>query len=301
MQRFLPGYEQQIIDGGLNVTAGAPKMVGHTTETRRGSLQALISSWDRNPGAGCPHFIIEGRRVVQLIPLDRAAYTLRNLDGGADTNRAGPAIQFEVVSDAANDWDDDTYESVGNLLADVKAAGHDFDLDNFTRFYGANEGIVLAVVGSPIRFSAHEYVWFNGWTDHAHCPENDHWDIGKKDGRRIHRIARARYGGGIALPPPPTITKDWFDMATEDDLRRVIRDEFSRNQEGSPAVQLNGSLWTVEDDGERITRRWIPGTAQLDMLRQIGVVRDSDPIDITPETEVAFVSLPAVPNPGNPF
>lgn len=297
MDLWLPGYEHQPVKGaGLNVGPGRPKFIGHTTETKRPSLDFLIGHWTKNWGSGLPHFGVEGRRVVQLLPLNVGAYTLENRPGGADTNRSGPAIQAEIVSYAADDWDDDTYESVGKLLADVVTAGVDIDLDSYTRFYGADEGIILAHIGSPIRFSAAEYEAFNGWSDHAHVPENAHWDIGRKDGRRIHSIAITHHGG-----PPAPPTKDWFDMASEDDLRRVIREENAANRGESP-VQLNNSIWTITTDEDgRYVRRWVTGPAELAMLQQTGEVRPGEPVNITPETEVAFVNLPAVPNPGNPF
>jgi hypothetical protein len=169
-------------------------------------------------------------------------------------------------------------------------------IDSFTRFYGADEGIILAAVGSPIRMTASQYDAFNGWTDHAHVPENAHWDIGRKNGQRIHSIAITRLGG-----PPAPPTGDWFDMASEADLRRIIREENAAAR-GEAPVQLNGSIWTITtNDAGNFVRRWVTGPAELAMLQQTGEVRPGDLVNITPETEVAFVNLPAVPNPLNPF
>lgn len=192
---ILPGYEQQIVVGaGLDVTPGRPKFVLHTTESGPGSLQGLISHWQGNWGSGLPHFIIEGTRCVQLLPINVGAYTLENKDGGTDTNRSGPAVQCEVVSFAANDWDDATYETVGKMLADVKKAGHDFDLGVHPPLLGTDAGFTIADYNSRQRMSADEYTNFNGWCAHQHVPENAHWDIGKKDGARIEAIARKYYG-----------------------------------------------------------------------------------------------------------
>lgn len=237
----LAGYEQVIIPGaGLSVGPGAKKFVAHTTETGPRSLAPLIEHWRRNWGAGLPHFVQEGRRVVQLLPLDVGAYTLENAPGGADTNRSGPAVQVEVVSYAAQDWDDDTYETFGKLIADVKRV-HDFDLGNHPRWYGANEGIVLASYNSPIRMTAAQYNAFNGWCAHQHVPENAHWDCGKKDTDRIERIARAHYAGSGVTPEPED------DLPyTEDQLRTIIRSELVANDsnahENNPVsnAQLHG-------------------------------------------------------------
>lgn len=223
---LLPGYEHQIVTGaGLSIGPGRPKFCAHTTETGRGSLQFLINHWFQNWGSGLPHFIIEGKRCVQLLPLTVGAYTLENKPGGADTNRSGPCVQVEVVSFAAEDWDDDTYETLARLLADVHRAGHVFDLTTPHRFYGANEGIVLASYASPIRLSGAEWDAFNSWTDHAHAPENAHWDIGKKDGGRISRRANEiRFG---TTPPAPTedgimITEQQFTKAMQELGDRIV-------------------------------------------------------------------------------
>lgn len=226
---WVPGVEHQPIAGaGLSVSAGRPKVVLHTTETDPGSIDFLINHWRTNWGSGLPHFIVEGSRIVQLLALNVGAYTLENAPGGADTNRSGPAVQAEVVSRAANDWDDATYEAVGKMLGLVKKAGHDFDLGTYPRFYGANEGIVLASYSSPIRMTAQQYIDFNGWTDHAHCPENAHWDIGKKDGKRIEAIARRWAGAPANQPntPPPAPEEDI--MATKAELEQVVAAQADR-------------------------------------------------------------------------
>lgn len=232
MTDLLDGYEHQIVPGaGLSVSAGRPKVVLHTTETGRGSIDPLIAHWRGNWGAGLPHFIVEGARVVQLLPLSVGAYTLENAPGGADTNRSGPAVQAEVISFSASDWDDETYTTVGNLLADVKRAGHDFDLGAHPRWYGANEGVVLAAYNSPVRMSAQEYVDFNGWCAHQHVPENAHWDCGAKDTARIERIARARLVphtfATVPFSPAPPIAPP-----SEEEPMTVIL----MREDGDPAV-----------------------------------------------------------------
>jgi len=213
---WLPGYERADMGGaGLNVGPGAPKVVLHTTETPQGTANQLINHWRANWGAGLPHFIIDGARVVQLLPLTVGAYTLENAPGGADTNRSGPAIQAEICGYADKDWDDATYTAVGNLLGDIKRAGHDFDLGNHPKWYGANEGIVLASYRSPVRMTAAQYDAFNGWCAHQHVPENAHWDCGRKDTDRLERIARARYGGAPApTQPTPTPEPEEIDVPT---------------------------------------------------------------------------------------
>jgi hypothetical protein len=223
MDLWLPGYEHQPVHGaGLSVGPGKPKVGSHTTETGPGSLQTLINHWHNHWGSGLPHFAHEGRRIVQLLPLNVGAYTAQNRPGGADINRSGPMIQIETVARAADGWDEDTYETFGRWLADLKTAGHDFDIGQHPRFYGANEGIVLARESSPIRFTAQQFDAFNGWLGHQHFPENDHWDPGGIDAIRIERIARARLaqttnpGGDEPLTP-----EDRKFIADEQEKTRV--------------------------------------------------------------------------------
>lgn len=180
------------INAGLDIRDGeGDKFTLHTTETGATLAIAnmLISSWTYEPGRGLPHFLVGPNLLWQFLPLNVGGYTLENSPGGADTNRSGPNIQAEIMSFAAEDWDDATYETVGYMLAATKKAGHDFDIEKYPRFWGANEGIILARYDSPLRMGAQEFIDYNGWTDHNHTPENAHWDIGKKNGKRIHDIA----------------------------------------------------------------------------------------------------------------
>ena len=102
------------------------------------------------------------------------------------------------------------------------------------------------------------------------------------------------------------------DMITANDIEAAVRKvldgtvaewerETRRQLRGRPVVQLNGSLWMVMDDDGVLRRRWISGTAELSMLRQIGEVSSAAEINITPDTEVAFHSMPRVEAYGGPF
>src|SRR4029077_20461980 len=50
-------------------------------------------------------------------------------------------------------------------------------------------------------------------------------------------IAASLPGGGAPIPPEPP--KDWFDMATEEDLRRIVREEID-------AANIAGDVWGFE-------------------------------------------------------
>jgi len=194
---LLPGYEHDLEQGaGLSVTAGNPHVVIHTTESPRGSYNAIRNLWrgSGNWNKGLPHFLADGSRYVQLLPLNVGAYTLENKAGGADTNRSGPVIQVEICGYANDDFNDQEYEALAKWLADLVKAGIPLDLSQHPRFYGANEGIVLARYDAPQRFSASAYENFNGFLGHQHCLENAHWDPGYLDADRVERLARAFLG-----------------------------------------------------------------------------------------------------------
>lgn len=195
---LLPGYEHDLEAGaGLSPGPGHPKVVIHTTESPRGSWAGVRNLWRGSSswGRGLPHFLADGSRYVQLLPLNVAAYTLENKAGGADTNRSGPAIQVEICGYAADGLNDAELEALGKWLADLVAAGVGIDLGQHPRFYGPSDGIVLATYDAPQRLSAAAYQAFGGFLGHQHVPENAHWDPGRLDADRVERIARAHLKG----------------------------------------------------------------------------------------------------------
>lgn len=194
---LLPGYEHDLEQGaGLSVTAGNPHVVIHTTESPRGSYNAIRNLWrgSGNWNKGLPHFLADGSRYVQLLPLNVGAYTLENKSGGADTNRSGPVIQVEICGYANDDFNDVEMNALAKWLADLVKAGIPLDLSQHPHFYGPNEGIVLARPDAPQRVSAAAFQSFNGFMGHQHAPENAHWDPGRLDADRVERIARGYLG-----------------------------------------------------------------------------------------------------------
>lgn len=194
---LLPGYEHDLEAGaGLSVTPGNPHVVIHTTESPRGSFNSIRNLWrgSGNWGKGLPHFLADGARYVQLLPLNVGAYTLENRSGGADTNRSGPVIQVEICGYANDDFNDVEIDALAKWLADLVRAGIPLDLSQHPYFFGANEGIVLASYNAPQRLSGAAYEAFNGFLGHQHAPENAHWDPGRLDADRVERIARAYLG-----------------------------------------------------------------------------------------------------------
>lgn len=246
MDLWLKGYEHQPVNAGLNVTAGRPKAVLHTTETGPGSLDALVRHWRANPGAGLPHFVADGDRWVQLLPLDVAAYTARNDPSGFDINRSGPAIQVEIVG-YADRLDGRDEERIARWLADLVLAGLPINVAQHPRFYGAGEGITLAVQSSPVRELLGPWDAFNGWCGHQHLQENDHWDPGHIDADRIERLALQYLAGGAGPNQ-----EDWL-MADSPQFKyiaaalKVIQDHQAEFEQTTRAL--------ADEDAEHIKAR----------------------------------------------
>jgi hypothetical protein len=262
---WLPGYEHQPEHGaGLNVTDGAPKVVIHTTESGPGSLQRVRDSWrgPANWGKGLPHFIAEGDRYVQLLPLNVGAYTLENKGGGADTNRCGPAIQVEIVGYARNAFTDVEYSALGRWLADLVKAGVPLNLSQHPRFYGEGAGWILASYTARQRLTAQQYHGFNGFMGHQHCPENAHWDPGSLDGDRVERIALAHLTGGAPTNKEtlmangvklPEITGNDVWMTTTDGVGRLRRIKLNYPDGTSAAMEAGDIAGIIELRGGAAT------------------------------------------------
>lgn len=244
---WLPGYETDPEPGaGHNPLPGRRKVILHTTETPRGSWGAVRDLWrgPANWARGLPHFLADGDRYVQLLPLDTCAYTSK---GGPDSaNKTGTPIQVEIVGYAADGLDDDEYEALGQWIADLVRAGVDLDLDHCPRFYGDREGVVLAVETSPVRqIITNDYggfAAFNGVCGHQHLRGNDHWDPGHLDIHRVCDIARRHLSGpGMNHSAQQ---EDELTMATLDQVRGIVRDEIE-----SALRRGVGRSFTAERDG----------------------------------------------------
>lgn len=140
-----------------------------------------------------PHWVFDPRfgldEAIQLLPYTVTGKALRNLPGGVETNRreadraAGvDIVQVELVGYAAN------------------VAGYD---DAWYRNLRAFLSTLCVVLGVPYRFPkrfGQDYAdarrvrltndeWLDpdlaGILGHCHVPENDHWDPGPLDLRRL--------------------------------------------------------------------------------------------------------------------
>jgi hypothetical protein len=171
---------QQLEDAGP-FTGGGHKFLVHTTE---GST--LESAFDTvKAKRSSPHFILEvkdgRRRLVQCIPIDRAARGLEHPGGTPETNHAN-CIQVEVVGFTefkkakqlghlelwVPNWSQDVYKFLHLLMV--------WTHDHFAVPMRADHPFI----GQPgyARLSGQAFVDAVGLVGHCHVANNDHTDPG---------------------------------------------------------------------------------------------------------------------------
>jgi hypothetical protein len=208
---WLPGYQRVVIPGALGQThlARVTKVCWHTTEG--GSVEGAVAAYTarRVP----PHVTVDPARgrLVQHVPLDKAAYALHAVD------QTG-VIQIEVVGWAreARSWSPERLRWLGEqVLAPIFAAcpGIDRHLTMATRDEQTNTSPPLASPNSPIRLARSAWDRFSGCLGHQHAPPpNHHWDPGALDLAAISAAARAVL---TPAPPPPPPAPDSEDTGME--------------------------------------------------------------------------------------
>lgn len=195
---WLPGAQRVVIPGAMGQThlAQVRKLCWHTTEG--GSIEGAVSVYlaRRVP----PHLTVDPDedRVVQHIPLDRAAYALHAVD------QTG-VIQVEIVGYAreARYWSDTRLRWLGERVAAPifeACPAINRHLVVATRDELTNTDPPLASARSPIRMRRLDWDRFTGMVTHQVAPApNNHWDPGALDLTAIAAHGRA----ALATPEPP--------------------------------------------------------------------------------------------------
>lgn len=165
---------------GLRVDLSRPAAgVGHTTEC---SFECAVRVFRRRHA---PNFLV-GRdrlgkvRIVQFVPLGEAAATMRNLRGGVQTNRWA-RVQVELVARSQRrPWSPDpqVLAAFAHLVAELRDVAGIPLARPFSRSVLAAERRGSGTWGRAA-----------GWFSHAEVPENDHWDMGAFQWRRLFAAA----------------------------------------------------------------------------------------------------------------
>jgi hypothetical protein len=195
---WLPTAERDPHGRALSYTdTGEPKGCLHTTET---SAWPTYRGWTVHPHLTVKPIPHKGIEVRQHVPLDRASFSLRNLDGGAQTNR-DRVVQVELIGtcDPAragelyywHDADDVVlralFSQVIAPLADLFGIPVRWPAD---RAYPASYG-----TRNDVRLTGPAFDAYSGWLGHEHVPENLHGDPGDFPWSRM-------VGPGTVTPPP---------------------------------------------------------------------------------------------------
>lgn len=156
------------ISGGAGAFTGGPlKVVHHKTQgdTAEGALRAYKTN------RSDPHFTVGPNGVLQHIDTAEAARSLRNAEGGVQTNRDG-ALQIEVVGWSGTTCAPSTLENLVTLLVWIEQR-HGVPWlwpegrpPLTSASYGLNNG------------ERHSSLWdaTGGHYGHSQVPENTHWD-----------------------------------------------------------------------------------------------------------------------------
>lgn len=163
------------------VDEGHPKGVLHTTETK---TWPSYGGWKVPPhGTVLP---VPGKGVVvrQHIPLSRAAFALKNLPGGVQTNRArvwqweligtsekgGPGLWWPAADDVVllDLWDKVIEPLHGACGIPLRA----LPFQGYPESYGPLSGT------NDVRLTGVGWASYSGWLGHQHVPENVHGDPG---------------------------------------------------------------------------------------------------------------------------
>jgi hypothetical protein len=193
---------------GATVDEHAPPTgVIHTVE---GSLDSGLGVFRQH---FAPHFVLDGHRTIQLIPLGTMAAALENRLGGVETNSITRA-QIEVAGHSQEDsWycDNATGEALADLVATLADAA---DIPLERPFPDAMPAKPWATVNF-VRRSAGKWGHVAGWYGHVEVPENEHWDPGAFQWTKLMTRAKALSGRTVlnnhpSADPPPKPLPDWY-------------------------------------------------------------------------------------------
>jgi peptidoglycan hydrolase-like protein with peptidoglycan-binding domain len=200
------------------------KLLLHTTETPPGTALTLARNHQYSP-----HFWVDpvtGERY-QTIDTGRAAYALRNLRGGVETN-ADRVIQIEIVGYTAETphWDEARCRWLGEHVIAPILREHPEIKRQWLGFFPPTQGGNWARTNAPMRLQGAQWDNYSGILGHSHAPENTHVDPGGiLIDKIMHYALRAINEPGSPAPTPNPPSKPAF---SGDPLTQVIKG-------GSPA------------------------------------------------------------------
>jgi hypothetical protein len=183
----------------------------HTIE---GSIDSGMSVFRRHYA---PHFTLDDRQIIQLIPLGFIGAACENHVGGVETNFIVRA-QIEVAGRSkTKSWlpDAGTMEALADLMATLERAA---DIPLTRPFSDQMPPLPWAVMKFSRR-NAGKWGKTSGWFGHVEVPENRHWDPGAFRWKEVLDLARTLAASPDdtpnakrqpAMTKPPRPIPDWF-------------------------------------------------------------------------------------------
>jgi hypothetical protein len=208
--------------GGTITSTAPPRVVWHATEAQPGTANVWTSMIRvLNNKAAEPQVLYDpvADRLGQFMPLNVSGRALKN-DGTVRTNRVGKVcIQVEVIAYSAKPFT--AYWKPGPnwraLMAAIRSWGIP-DVQPAGAFPKFIDSPPHNVPESPR--SRTTWTTTGGHFSHAQIPGNDHGDPGAVSFPAMLAAApKTTTPPGDVKPPP---AKDWFDMATKDDLDELL-------------------------------------------------------------------------------
>lgn len=249
---------------GSSVQPEPDVCVEHTTE---------VMAWPNyQDGGQAPHATIwplpgVGVKVREHIPWTQNAKALMNLPGGVETNRRG-VIQFELVGTCDPrhrgdpkwffwpDADDVVLEALADYQRPILAQ---FGIPHAAppfQAYSASYGPRGKT--NTVRMSNAQWLAFQGICGHQHVPENTHGDPGAFP---IDRFLAFLNGD-------TTTQKDWFDMASIDDLKGAAAEGVLGAKLGSSGPTVAVALQRLYNSLEVANARDAAQTAAITALAE---------------------------------
>lgn len=246
------GWYPPAIDNWARSDAGdhlGPITVGvlHCTQSPPGGFRPRGNDYFGHQNY--PHFtvdvqVVNGKRVFRVwqhISIFKSAKALSNDAGGVQTNREG-VIQIEVVGYAHKPFTDDPV-LVAGLAALMRWVESQTQIPRSSgvTFWAGRYGENV-----PHRMSYAAWQKYAGWCGHQHVPENEHYDPGAIDIRKL-----------LALPAPiitPAPTQVPLPIPLEeDDVLYLVVD--GRHPTNRPQYIT-----------DTLTKRWVQNNAERSEL-----------------------------------
>lgn len=230
-----------------------PVIVTHSTEGATAS--SAIATLRRNGSESHDVLDIRNRQVYSLLPYDTPARSLRNLEGGVQTNRRGKVIQVELVGFASrSSWEKAGSPARALILPEMSNDDLAF-LAHYLRYVCAVTGTPYefpcrfapypeSYGATPYRLSPEEWLEVTGIIGHMHVPENTHGDPGAINTTQLLKV-------GLSVP---VLEAPEMNLTDELTLRKTAPDGTWTEERSNVAAALVFAHFEAAQANARVAR-----------------------------------------------